>query len=434
MLMLLGLILSGLGSALTLRAVPDGMFVASSGLAPHSQPIYLRAERDAQVLHHAKEALLAYTVTYADNYNPTGAGPGHLPCPDLDPPDDGRPGNDGPNPPCSRDSRLTGRVPRLTRATRTAPTAPSLAQNNLKVLEFYPLLTHLDQQPWYRVAGEFVNNPLNRTVNPSTVSSLQGPFQREVMAALVAPGPEVSARNQERPSIRANDYLESTVAAMLDHEGQLHMSREHFLNSNDIVSLLYLDDVLPLVIRRVAGFLREQLYTYRDIHCPQVIDDQNPVSVHAGLAVCFPYANASRDVLATTTTTAAGDDDNEPSTECVPGPLNGRLSVESPGCPGEFLVDGLLQGVEPARHWLVRNGWLDYFLYRIDPDCVRDYSHRCEVKVTHLNALPDGQSSAESLSATIHVRPALITPLITPDSAEVAVPLQPSLVLSHKGL
>ena len=40
----------------------------------------------SEALSQAKAALIAYAVLYADNYPPTGAGPGHLMCPDTDAP------------------------------------------------------------------------------------------------------------------------------------------------------------------------------------------------------------------------------------------------------------------------------------------------------------------------------------------------------------
>ena len=416
MLMLLSLILSGastvLGSRLNLAFNQQaGLGAASLRASPGaaSRPLYLRAERDAQILYQAKVALLAYAVSYADNYRPTGAGPGHMPCPDLDPPDDGNPRNDGPNPPCSRASRLVGRIPRLTTAVRESTDSE---YNDHKVLEFYPLQTHLDHQPWYRIAGSFINNPGNRVVNPSSVSSLQDRQQRQIVATLMTPGPEIAALNQQRPGILAEDYLEGLIATQQPLAGILAVTRDHNLQSNDLVVPIYVDELLPLVVRRVAGFVRDMLYRYRDTHCPvaaAITETQAAtitatdlpdidVSAQSAAPVCFPYAAAPLD--STTQQDASvqsADELNRTAstlTECVPGLLAGRVSLVANDCESSLSKDGLWQGVDVARHWFVRNAWVNYFHYAVELACLFDTGHQCRVEIV----LPDSQLSEPGAS------------------------------------
>jgi len=218
---------------------------------------YLTAEQNIQRLNLAKEALLAAAVTYADNYGPRGAGPGHLPCPDLDPPDDGNAGNDGPDPPCGSTDKQIGRVPRLTLATRSDLTntesTSSLIQSELnrsKLLEFYPQLSFQDRQPWYVVDDAFINNPTNRIVNAETTTTLSDSAGRAVVAVLIAPGKMMPESHQQRPGIAPADYVESVVTTLRAGPGRsATISRDHTVESNDQLIYIYRDELMPLINR-----------------------------------------------------------------------------------------------------------------------------------------------------------------------------------------
>ena len=353
LLMLLGLMLSGTSAVLALQGgvgieQNESFFAtATEGPAPAGVPVYLRAERDAKVLHQAKIALLAYAATYADNYTPSGAGPGHFPCPDLDPPDDNNPHNDGPNPPCSHAGRQVGRMPRLTTATKhgslNSPSADETAHlpdNNTKVLEFYPLLTHLDQQPWYLVDDGFVNNPLNRQVNFSTRSHLSNRHQRQLVAMVIAPGASIAASGQHRPSTSNQDYLEQSLAALTSTEGSRQISRDYSMYSNDIVTPVYLDELMPLLQARVAGFVRDQLLAYRKRYCSLAGTQPMPP--------CFPFAaeviGSSQNNVVNAMPT--GMPNGNPLTACTSGLYQGMVPVETGNCAAALSIDGALQGVE----------------------------------------------------------------------------------------
>lgn len=394
LLMLLGLMFSGTSAVLALHISPQSIGTAETlqgadtqGHAPAMVPVYLRAERDAMVLNKAKTALLAYAVTYADNYNPSGAGPGHLPCPDLDPPDDNNPRNDGPNPPCSRVQRQAGRVPRLTTATRDhlprtheavsadAPDAFNnfrhLDDNRHKVLEFYPLRTHLDQQPWYQVADGFINNPLNRQVNRSSQSTLSTRHDDEWVAMLIAPGAPLNDSAQQRPSINADDYLEQANAGNALQTGRVQVTRDYSPLSNDVVMPVYLDELMPLVELRIAGFVRERLLDFREFYCPMGSTAESRAPETAN---CFPYA--------ATTAEADNQQSNEEELSlaaCRSGLQQGRLPITNGDCPASLSSQGMLQGTDLSRHWFIRNDWPAFFSYRLAADCVDDVEHRCDV-------------------------------------------------------
>ena len=56
-----------------------------------------------QAMRDAKDALISYAVLYGDYYGASGAGPGHLPCPDSN-------GNAAENEPCGTNALQTNQA------------------------------------------------------------------------------------------------------------------------------------------------------------------------------------------------------------------------------------------------------------------------------------------------------------------------------------
>jgi len=110
-------------------------------------------------LRNARQALLSYTALYPYLYGPGGAGPGHFPCPDLD----GRhirgdivwALNLGPNPPCGSIQKSSGRLPN------------HISFSSHRYLVHARLESDID----YQLSDEFVNNPINRLINPAMIQS-----------------------------------------------------------------------------------------------------------------------------------------------------------------------------------------------------------------------------------------------------------------------
>lgn len=123
----------------------------------------------------ARQHLLSYAATYALFYGPRGAGVGHLPCPDTDVSlPVGQGANDGPNPPCAQ--------PRHSAAHPSvgASASPERIVRG-KVAGYLPRQISLPgyrfafgeqhtQRFHYAVADTLINNPVNRVVNPGTLS------------------------------------------------------------------------------------------------------------------------------------------------------------------------------------------------------------------------------------------------------------------------
>lgn len=193
-----------------------------------------RQQAAATAMARGKKALIAYTVMYADNYPATGAGPGHLPCPDTS-------NNGSPNPPCG--PGIMGRLPR-------AIPLPSGVM--------MPVSDHgdgYDQRFWYALSSFHRNNPAG-PVNSETLGALQLDGTGDVVAVFIAPGPSLAGQN--RPSLSAADYLED-----LNATGPPAFVSSSVGDFNDRVLPIRGRDFMPLVERRVLGVLRDLLRQYR---------------------------------------------------------------------------------------------------------------------------------------------------------------------------
>ena len=103
----------------------------------------------SRALQSARQSLLVYTTLYPYLYGPRGAGPGHLPCPDID-------GSESPDPPCGNASPATGQLPRHV----------SLPGHR------YAFVTDVSSTYRYIAASDLINNPVNRRVNDETLKGL----------------------------------------------------------------------------------------------------------------------------------------------------------------------------------------------------------------------------------------------------------------------
>ncbi len=130
-------LLSGLG----LAAFGFGLFLPQASLGQ-----WQALTQDAFQLNRERSRLMEYSVDYVNLYGSSGAGPGHLPCPDTDL-GQSRP---GPNPPCGRGNFSDGLLPDgVTRHSKRTVFSDSLSNRSR-----------------YRVARPIVNNP-SRPVSTS---------------------------------------------------------------------------------------------------------------------------------------------------------------------------------------------------------------------------------------------------------------------------
>ncbi len=326
----------------------------------HTQQAALQHHHDRlQALRQARENLIAYAVLYADNYPASGAGPGHLPCPDLDPPDDGIETNDGPNPPCGKRSQRLGRMPRFTysRDTQVSQTNRGRPQ---KRLEFYPPRSLIDQQLWYLVSDRFINNPRGRIVNVSTVGNIQLTTGQRVAAVIFSPGRELSQLGQFRPSDHYKDYLESVLSDPFE-EDEIQVEQR----GNDLMMTITMADMHQALLKRVVGHAQSWFKQYSMSVCP------------ASAIGCFPFAGNNG--------------------VCQKDLHTGSLPLLKGDCDHALPVNGRLDGVSTRQHWFVRNRWSDLVRYNVLTECI-DGLVSCAMSVSvaegnvHINARPTAVS------------------------------------------
>ncbi len=223
----------------------------------------------------AKDALISYAVTYADNYPLTDpAGPGHLICPDTN--------NDGlPDSPCGPNA--IGRLPR----SITLPSGSSFLLSDHD--------SGIDQQFWYALSNVFRNNPAG-IVNSSIPGSLSLDGQTDVVAVIIAPGPSFSG--QSRRSNNAADYLE---AGNVTGPAFVTTASGEF---NDRVLAVRRSEMMPLITGRVAGEIKKHLDIY---HISNGVYPADLPSFISALAAAPQWFTANQWLSVTTYTRITGD-------------------------------------------------------------------------------------------------------------------------------
>ncbi len=349
-------------------------------------------------LNQARIGLLSYALSYADNYRASGAGPGHLPCPDTDPPDDGNPGNDGPNPPCGQLVQSAGRIPRLIHLDSTS-------QSGAKVIDIYPPPSLQDRQPWYVVSGDMINNPINRVINSASFSAAATSGEDGVLpiALLIEPGPVMRQRGQWRPSTDPADYLEGSyslygaaghgVNPVNSSDIEIEAAGEIIGDSNDLTVPLYWHTLLPLLERRVAGFAIDWLQDYHQNHCPEAGPLQATIHRRGSLQQSVSAETTNISPTATLAEVTADNTADNAVTHCFPyaaaqgshlchrGLLEGSLALEIGSCSAALATNGKLDGVSVPRHWYMRNQWHRHIRYRLDGSCISASTISCEIIV-----------------------------------------------------
>ena len=281
-------------------------------------------------INEAKDALIAFAVSYADNYALTSAGPGHLPCPDRN-----YVGEDGQfDRFASPDACRQGTIGRLPRKYRSPVRG--------KTIVIHDSADHVDRRFWYAVSSAFRNNPSSTKVNSGTVGTLRVGAIDDIAAVIIDPGPPL-LHQRGRPSNRAEDYLEGENA---DGDENFALAPA---GGNDRLIYIRAAELMEPVERRVLALAAEAL-----------------ADVPGG----FPYASPLADERR----------------RCRPGLLAGAPPRHSGNCPlaealpaapcGELVFGGSGELDPPAESseeifppWLVRNGWLDFLYYQVAEGC-----------------------------------------------------------------
>lgn len=263
----------------------------------------------------AKQALMAYAVNYADNYgHNTRGGTGRLPCPSL-----------------QRHSS-----PATSCSANDIGYLPSVWMRDQRLMEIDYLERFFDQDIWYSIAADHRYNPSYNSLNSYNGDGLLSvDAMTDVVAVLISPGQPLEFQNRtgavgQHPSSIVNDYLEGSNSD-LDDDFTL-------TNQNDLVVVIRRSELVPLMERRVLGFVKQWLIEYKQEYG------------------YYPYAS-------------------EPggTGECIEGLSRGMIAEDNGSCSGVSMLDIHYQNLPHDRllrnTWFARSGWPALIYYVVDDSC-----------------------------------------------------------------
>lgn len=194
-------------------------------------------------LAFARDALIDYSVNYPSHYTETGAGPGHLPCPDTS--------GDG-SPALSCSGVPVGLLP-IDFQTRGG-----------KNISFLSRQAQRNEPIWYVLSTAFRYSPVPSgapdsatIVNSDSRGDLTLDDEDEVIALLIAPGEPLQGQERDG-ALDITDFLEGENA-----DGDLVFASDQ---GNDRILALRWNDLMPLVERRALAAVRESLKSYQEAH------------------------------------------------------------------------------------------------------------------------------------------------------------------------
>ena len=281
---------------------------------------HLQAQRQsyqqttAQTLAHAKEALIAYAVNYADDYgHNTRGGTGRLPCP----------------------AETVHSSPGLRCSESKSGYLPMVWTRDKKRIDIDHVERFLEQDLWYAVSPTYRYNPSYNVLNSNSNEDLISVSSADnVVAVIIAPGLPLPGQYRSAAQSNITDYLEAENA---DHDLEFALPED--MSSNDQMIWITEDELLPLIEKRVLGYVKQWLTEYYS------------ENGH------YPYA-------------APFDD---PEGQCQQGLLSGRLPMLQGDCVEVTLGDMVSESVPNQRSlsetWFSRSAWSDLIFYQIDQSC-----------------------------------------------------------------
>lgn len=182
--------------------------------------------RTREGLLEAKQRLLAYAMSYSDNFSTAPNGPGRLPCPDSD--------NDGL---MNCGTATLGRLP----VQEILPSGSPFPFSDTDASE--------GQQFWYAVTAAYRSN--STSLNTTSVSTFTFNGASNVVAVIMAPGDALSGQVRESVANRnsAANYLENGNQTGPTFVSNFPATPTAF---NDVVVAITRDEVMTLATVRVA--------------------------------------------------------------------------------------------------------------------------------------------------------------------------------------
>ncbi len=295
-------------------------------------------------LSRAKEALLSYAVSYADNYgHNTRGGVGRLPCP----------------------SPVPNGQPAMSCGANSIGFLPSVWNRGGKRIDIDHREYFVDQNLWYAVSADFRYNPSYNHLNPDSHGQfLSVNQQNEVVAVVMHPGAAMSGQSRNNGAFLPAQYLEGENA-----DGDSHFEIGQL--SNDQLVLISRTELMPLIERRVLGIVKDWLVEYFETYGH------------------YPFAARLGDPLAA----------------CEQGLTVGIVSMTPGNCLSPPLGDLVSAYVPKQRSivktWFGNYNWAPFIYYQVDSSCVTGSSTQCMGQsVNNLSLTVDGDPARFLLIST----------------------------------
>lgn len=281
----------------------------------------------------ARTALISYATSYQDHYGSLSAGPGHLPCPDLD---FGTQGNvqslvsSGPNPPCGSTALSIGYLPRHIQ----------LAD------ERFIFNTDHAAGLWYAVSEKYINNPVNRIINNQSL--LADDANTHTVAWVF-----------DLETTRAPRYTENILRLLLSADPVNYAALQHAGVKS--FSTIGAKDLYTVTVARVAAWTIAMLNDAAVSRC------------RFTLAPCLAYKQPFGCNGRLTDTLF-----QSPALYPWFSRSNGGASCENPlAYDGAVNGDNVLNELQP-QHWMLRNNWLSGFSLLVSRHCADALLHQCQ--------------------------------------------------------
>lgn len=330
----------------------------SALLAVHSSRASTAAQERALIkkseLLHARDALISYTTHYPYLYGPRGAGVGHFPCPDTDSSMESTTRvwslRLGPNPPCGSHTTEQGWLP------------AHISFPNHR----YSFNADINVPVSYQVSGRFINNPVNRAVNPDVVMNTH-------KASI--PVVKLYQRFPQNEASYPNNFSAVITPAML------------LLSTKPAVASWFVSRVSQLSSLQCATFVMHGLRNQQEPllgfpNPPEVENSQEAdwcsqfyeITKQCEKTIRFPSGfMMESEVVDTYEFSEANNDHSQFNILLVSDEFPNEYDCEK--SPESQLF---IEGVLATSHWFVRNHWESWLKLMIDDDCLVDTLFNCE--------------------------------------------------------
>ncbi len=209
----------------------------------------------------AKQALIAYAVTYPDVLDSNGDplhvdgqgnrfGPGYLPCPDR-------------HSESSINFGYSGNSDVVPSGSCSLSGGTSIGRFPWRTLDINPMYDSSGEHFWYALSDSFRNNPKTYPLNSETAGELIVDGRTDIVAVIIAPGETMSG--QDRSDANFND-ITKFLEGLNQQTGSFIRNFETTQadDFNDVLIAVTREEIMEMVEKRVLSEFRGSIDNYRE--------------------------------------------------------------------------------------------------------------------------------------------------------------------------